>query len=62
MECDDEDMSAATDNTQQHPIVQEARSVFKQLKILCSTLRNGHDDDSGLCSLKVQLTFAGSRV
>lgn len=47
MECDDDDMSAATDNNQQHPIVQEARSVFKQLKILCSTLRNGHDDDSG---------------
>lgn len=46
MECDDDDMSTATDN-QQHPIVQEARSVFKQLKILCSTLRSGHDDDSG---------------
>lgn len=47
MECDDELSTTIDDNDQQHPILNEARSVYKQLKMVCATLRSAHDDDSG---------------
>ena len=46
MECDEE-LSISTE-VNQHPIVNEARAVYKQLKTLCASLKSVHDDDSGL--------------
>lgn len=55
MECDDDDMMQVMSDmpggaTGQNPIVMEAKAVYKQLRTLCGTLKNSHDDDSGLHS------------
>lgn len=55
MECDDDDMMQVMSDIQgggtgQNPIVMEAKAVYKQLRTLCGTLKNSHDDDSGLHS------------
>lgn len=52
MECDDDDMMQVMSDMQggangQNPIVMEAKAVYKQLRTLCGTLKNSHDDDSG---------------
>lgn len=47
MECDDEISTGLDSDNNQHPIVTEARAVYKQLKVVCATLRSAHDDDSG---------------
>lgn len=52
MECDDDDMMQAMSDMQgggngKNPIVMEAKAVYKQLRTLCGTLKNSHDDDSG---------------
>ncbi|XP_059615832.1 bicaudal D-related protein homolog [Phlebotomus argentipes] len=54
MECEEE-LDATTEDHQNnqhhlHPIVMEAKAVYKQLKALCGTLKSTHDDDSGLHS------------
>lgn len=54
MECDDDDMMQVMSDMQgtngANPIVMEAKAVYKQLRTLCGTLKNSHDDDSGLHS------------
>lgn len=58
MECDDDDMMQVMSDMQGgggggtglNPIVMEAKAVYKQLRTLCGTLKNSHDDDSGLHS------------
>lgn len=53
MECDDDDMMQVMSDMPgggvngQNPIVTEAKAVYKQLRTLCGTLKNSHDDDSG---------------
>uniref|UniRef100_A0A1B0CR83 Bicaudal d-related protein 1 n=3 Tax=Lutzomyia longipalpis TaxID=7200 RepID=A0A1B0CR83_LUTLO len=53
MECEEE-LDGATEDHQNnlhlHPIIMEAKAVYKQLKTLCGTLKSTHDDDSGLHS------------
>ncbi|GAB0092283.1 Bicaudal D-related protein homolog [Sergentomyia squamirostris] len=54
MECEEE-LDGTTEDHQNnqhhpHPIVIEAKAVYKQLKTLCGTLKSTHDDDSGLHS------------
>lgn len=52
MECDDDDIIMQGDMPTggNNQIVLEAKAVYKQLKTLCGTLKNSHDDDSGLHS------------
>lgn len=50
MECDDEISTEIDDK--QHPIATEARSVYKQLKVVCATLRSAQDEDSGIILVK----------
>lgn len=63
MECDDDDIMQVMSDMQggangKNPIVMEAKAVYKQLKTLCGTLKNSHDDDSGK-QLLVNSVFGG---